>query len=127
MSDDSRVITKIMEAVGRPVRFRYPAGEKHKIGLLVERAVVRNNPRTRGVPYWNVVDLIEFPHEKVPRWLRIGYYRKPKNRLQWGSQTTTTEPIETWKRILIEAARQKPWFRDLLIGVVAELKKKGRT
>jgi hypothetical protein len=84
---------------------------------------VRSNPGTRGVPYWDVVDLIEFPNEKKPLWIRMGYYRAPKGRLQWGSQTTITESVETWKRILLGAAQQKEWFRNLLTGVVAELRK----
>ena len=117
------VIEKILKSVGRPVSFRYPAGEKHKSGYLVDRAVVRSNPGTRGVPYWDVLDLIEFKKEKNPEWIRIGYYRVSKGRLQWGSQTTITEPVKTWKRVLIEAAKQKPWFRDLLVCVVAELRK----
>jgi hypothetical protein len=118
------VIKKILQAVGRPVSFRYPAGEKHKSGKLVDRAVVRSNsPGARGVPYWDVVDLIEFKKEKHPNWIRIGYYRLPKGRLQWGSQTTITEPVETWKRVLIDAAKQKRWFRDLLVSVVTQLEK----
>lgn len=125
ISDNSGnpVIRKILGCIGRRVAFKYPANEKHKSGFLVDRAVVRSNPGTSGVPYWDVVDLIRFHNEKNPEWIRIGYYRVPKGRLQWGSQTTITEPVKTWKRVLIEAAKQKPWFRDLLISVVAELKK----
>jgi hypothetical protein len=52
--------------------------------------------------------------EKEPKWIRIGYYRKPKDTLNWGSQTTITEPVSIWKRILVNAAREKKWFRDLL-------------
>ena len=115
-------IQKMLKCVGRKVAFKYPAGEKHKSGILISRAVVRSNPRIRGVPYWDVVDLIRFQNEQNPKWIRIGYYRVPKGRLQWGSQTTITEPVKTWKRVLIKAAKQKPWFRDLLMSVVAELK-----
>jgi len=84
---------------------------------------VRSNPGDRGVPYWDVVDLIEFKGEEYPEWIRIGYYRVPKGRLQWGSQTTIAEPVETWKRVLVDSAKQKPWFRKLLVSAVAELKK----
>ena len=98
---------KILGAVGGPVSFHYPAGEKHKRGRLIDRIVVRSNPRTRGVPYWNVVDLIRFPEEKEKKWIRIGYYRMPKDRLRWASQTAVTEPVSAWKRILSEAAKQK--------------------
>jgi hypothetical protein len=123
LTQDKSIIKKILRCVGHPVSFRYPAGEEHKRGILKERAVVRSNPRARGVPYWDVIDLIEFKKEKTPLWIRIGYYRAPKGRLQWGSQTTITEPIHTWKRVLIQAAKKKPWFRDLLVGVVAGLKR----
>jgi hypothetical protein len=108
--NERAVISKIREAVGKRVAFHYPGKEKHKHGHLVERAVVRSNPGERGVPYWDVVDLIEFPEEKKPKWIRIGYYRMPKNRLQWGSQTTITETIETWKRVLVAAAKEKNGF-----------------
>lgn len=119
--DDADVIAKILKAVGRRVSFRYPGAEKHKSGHLKDRAVVRSNPGARGVPYWDVVDLIEFKGEKNPEWIRIGYYRKSKSRLQWGSQTTITEPVKTWKRLLVKAAKQKPWFRTLLQSVIVEL------
>jgi hypothetical protein len=122
MKNERDVIAQIMKAVGRRVSFHYPTGEKHKLGRLVDRVVVRSNPRARGVPYWCVVDRIEFPQEKMPMWMRIGYYRKSKGHLQWASQTTATGPIDMWKRILTEAANQKPWFRDLLMSVVADLK-----
>ena len=39
-----------------------------------------------------------------------------------GSQTTITEPISIWKRILVTTARDKKWFRDLLEDVLVELK-----
>lgn len=120
--DDAVVVARILEAVGRRVSFRYPGDEKHKSGHLIDRAVVRSNPGARGVPYWDVVDLIEFKGEKNPEWIRIGYYRKPKSRLQWGSQTTITEPVKTWKRVLVKAANQKPWFHALLVGVVGQLR-----
>ena len=123
VADGSRspIVRKILRCVGRKVAFKYPAGEKHKTGILADRAVVRSNPGTRGVPYWDVFDLIEFPNEKNPKWIRIGYYRVPKGRLQWGSQTTITESVKTWERVLVNAAKQKKWFRDLLVDVVEKL------
>lgn len=121
MAHDPRMVVKIRQAVGKPTSFRFPGGEGRKKGILKDRAVIVSNPWSRGVPYWDVVDLIEFPEEREPLWIRIGYYRKPKDRLNWGSQTTITEPATTWKRILIEAARQKPWFRSLLEDVMQEL------
>jgi hypothetical protein len=65
--DTNRIIKKILKRVNRPVSFSYPAGEEHKHGVLVDRAVVRSNPGTRGVPYWDVVDLIEFKAALVCR------------------------------------------------------------
>ena len=116
------VIEKILAAIGQPVSFRYPGNEGQKQGVLKDRAVVESHPGTTGVPYWDVVDLIEFPDEPQPHWIRIVYYRTPKGRLVWGSQTTITEPVSVWHRLLVQAAKDKRWFRDLLEGVVAELK-----
>ena len=122
MAHDPEILNKIRQAVGKPISFRFPGSEGHKEGILKDRAIVLSNPETTGVPYWDVVDLIHFPQESEPDWIRIGYYRKPKDRLIWGSQTTITEPVTVWKRVLIEAAKQKPWFRGLLEDVMRELK-----
>jgi hypothetical protein len=75
------------------------------------------------VPYWDVIDLIEFPGEPEPKWIRIGYYRKPKDKLVFASQTTITEPIETWKGLLFHAAKEKAWFRELIEHVMEKLNK----
>jgi len=53
--------------------------------------------------------------------MRIGYYRKPQQRLNWGSQTTITEPVSTWKALLTKAALEKPWFRSSLAQVMAKI------
>lgn len=121
MVHDRKMIDKIQQAIGEPVSFKFPGSEVNKAGILKDRAIVISNPRTKGVPYWDVVDLIEFQGEPKPLWIRIGYYRKPKGKLNWGSQTTITEPIDVWKRLLIQAARQKFWFRSLLEDVMREL------
>ena len=121
MVDEVSVIAKINRAVGKPVAFKYPGDEGQKKGVLKDRAIIRSNPGTVGVPYWDVVDLIEFAGDAEPDWIRIGYYRKPSEHLVWGSQTTITEPVSVWARILLEAARQKPWFKTLLLQVVAQL------
>ncbi len=113
------VVSQIMKAVKRTVSFTYPGDEGTKTGTLVDRAVLPS-PGSTGVPYWDVVDLIEFPGEDQPRWMRIGYYRK-KDRLTWGSQTTITEPIAVWKKLLVHAAREMPWFKDLLEQVMTEI------
>jgi hypothetical protein len=119
--ENDEIVRKILEKIGQPVHFQYPANEGHKRGTLKDRAVV-SSPGSTGVPYWDVVDLIEFDEESE-RWIRIGYYRKPlRGKLNWGSQTTITEPVTIWKRLLVQAAREKPWFMNLLNDVMKELK-----
>jgi len=117
------VISKIKCAIGKKVSFKYPGNEGDKHGILKDRAVIESMNEIGTVPYWDVVDLIEFKGEKEPDWIRIGYYRQPNDKLNWGSQTTITEPIFVWKKILINAAREKKWFRDLLVDVMNEIQK----
>jgi hypothetical protein len=114
---------KILSRIGKAVSFKYPGTEGDKHGILKDRVVVESTNDTRAVPYWDVVNLIVFKGEKEPEWIRIGYYRKPKARLNWGSQTTIRESVSIWKRILVNAAREKKWFRALLEDVMNELKK----
>jgi hypothetical protein len=112
---------KILSRIGSRVSFKYPGVEPDQHGILKDRVVVESTNAPGTVPYWDVVDLIQFEGKEEPKWIRIGYYRKPKHKLNWGSQTTITEPISIWKRILVNAAREKKWFRDLLEDVVNEL------
>lgn len=121
MNSDKEVLEKIQSCIGKKVSFKYPANEGDKRGVLKDRAIISSSNEPGSVPYWDVVDLIEFQDEKEPLWLRIGYYRKPGNKLNWGSQTTITEPISIWRKILINAAREKSWFRDILIEVVRNI------
>jgi hypothetical protein len=122
MKEESEDIRKkILSCVGKRVSFKFPGNEGDRHGILKARTVVDSINAPETVPYWDVVDLIEFKDEEEPNWLRIGYYRKPKDRLVWGSQTTITEPISVWKRILVSAAKEQPWFRDLLDCVMTEL------
>jgi hypothetical protein len=119
---DAEVIPKIMEAVGKPVQFDYPGSEGQKKGILKRRSVIRSNPGTSGVPYWDVVDLIEFSGEPEPLWLRVGYYRKKdEDILRWGSQTTITEPLSAWRRLLAHAAEEEPWLLELLRGALGDI------
>jgi hypothetical protein len=120
--DNAGIREQILSRVGRKVSFKYPGSEGDKHGILKDRTVVESTNAPGTVPYWDVVDLIEFKKEKEPKWLRIGYYRKPGKKLNWGSQTTITEPISVWKRLLVNAAREKEWFRNLLEDVMKEVK-----
>ena len=100
MVHDPKMIDKIKQAVGEPVSFRFPRSEGHKGGILKDRAVVVSNPYSRGVPYWDVVDLIEFPEEREPLWMRIGYYRKPKDRLNWAVKQQLQNPCLSGREFL---------------------------
>jgi hypothetical protein len=114
---------KILSRIGKlKVSFTYPGNEGVKQGILKDRAVVESS-NVGAVPYWDVVDLIEFKGEVEP-WIRIGYYRKkPEQKLNWGGQMTITEPMSIWKKLLVNVAQEKKWFRDLLEDVMNELKK----
>ena len=118
-------IEKILSCIGQPVRFNYPEGIV-KIGILKDRSVTESghlvSGDTESAFYWDVVDLIEFEGESEPM-MRITYYRKLNGRLVFAGQTTITEPISTWKRMLLDTAQKKAWFRDLLQGVMGELEK----
>ena len=113
------ITQKILMKIGKPVAFQFPENEGRKQGILRDRTVMPSLGST-GVWYWDVVDLIEFAEESEP-WIRVGYYRKPGDQLVWGSQTTITEPVTVWKQLLIQAAREKPWFMSLLNDVMKDL------
>jgi len=103
--------------------FKYPGGKADKVGRLLDRAIVWSGPSPSGADYWDVVDLIEFPSEKKHRkWIRIGYYRQVGNRLGWAAQTTITEPVHNMKRLFSQAAKQKVWFRKILVAAVSAQK-----
>jgi len=114
------IADKIRSRIGAPVTFKYPGNEGTVKGVLKERALIESKSSTSGIPYWDVVDLIEFPDHPESLWMRIGYYRMPKNRLVWGGQTTITEPLTVWKRLLVAATLQMPWFHALLRDVLEE-------
>ncbi len=118
---ENDVIKKILSKIGEKVSFKYPNDEGKKQGILKDRSVTESLNEVGSVPYWDVVDLIEFEGAKETQWIRIGYYRKPAEQLNWGSQTTITEPISIWKKILVNAAKEKKWFRDLLYDVIKEI------
>jgi hypothetical protein len=120
MTEDDPIAAKILGCIGNEVKFTYPPPEACKKGKLIDRAVIAS-PGVTGVPYWDVIDLIEFRGEPEPQWMRIGYYRKPKDKLIFAGQTTITEPIGTWKKLLVHAAKEKPWFCKLLEDVIAQV------
>lgn len=113
---------KMLEPIVKPVNFKYLPGEEHKKGILKDRTVFYSGTGSTGFPYWDVVDLIEFPEEPEHQWIRIGYYRKPKGKLNWAGQTTITEPVGTWRKLLVHAAGEKAWFRKLIMEVAEEVK-----
>src|SRR5688500_3295102 len=103
-------ITAILSGLGKKkVRFSYPGTEGELRGILLDRCVLAAGPNVGGVPYWDVIDLIRFEGQSEAEFIRIGYYRKPLERLVWGSQTTITEPTSTWKSLFIKAAQEKDW------------------
>jgi hypothetical protein len=110
---DEAIECQILSKVGKPVEFKYPGDEGELCGILKDRVVIKSAPNLQGIPYWDVVDLIEFPGAPEPLWMRVGYYRYAKGRLVWGSQTTLTEPLSIWRE-LFEASRARPWFAPLL-------------
>lgn len=114
-------IQKILKPIGKRVKFKYPNNEGDKSGTLLDRCIIHSEPNNQ-VPYWDVVDLIEFPEEKEKQWIRISYYRKPKGKLNFAGQTSITEPVSVWKKLLSQAAREKPWFRKIILDVKLELK-----
>jgi len=117
-------IDKILACIGGKVTFTYPGDEGTKLGILKDRAVFESPIDPGDIPYWSVVDLIEFKDQQEPEFIRIGYYRrKPGQHLRYGSQTAPTEPVSVWKEMLIKAAREKLWFRELLEHVMDELEK----
>ena len=118
--NETDLVKKMQEPIGKPVSFTYPLGEKRRRGVLKDRSITRSNAEHPDeVPYWNVADLIEFSGEPE-RWLRFGYYRMPKGRLNWASQTTATFRFSEWRRLMVKAAKEKPWFRELLQDVMRD-------
>lgn len=116
--DEVAIGEKLRKPVGRRVHFIYPKGEQPKSGILKDRCVVRSNAGYPDeVPYWDVIDLIQFDDEDSP-WLRVGYYRMAKATPLWASQTTLTDRIETWEELMVKSAREMPWFRRLLERVM---------
>lgn len=87
----------------------------------------RDNREPDDVPYWNVCDRIKFdgdPPESY--WLRFGYYRMANDTLRWASQTTLCDRMEIWEELMVKAAIEKPWFRELLAKVMERVSELGQ-
>jgi hypothetical protein len=65
------VVTKILSKIGDPVTFTYPDGEPDACGKLKDRYVLPAQGERSSVPYWDVVDLIEFPKEAEQEWIGL--------------------------------------------------------
>jgi hypothetical protein len=112
-------LEKILSRAGKlKTSFKYPGDEERRYGLLKDRAGLKASVKEGEVPYWVVVDLIDFTGREG-EFMRFGYYRE--NASKWGSQTTLTTSLSSWKEIFVKAAREKEWFRDLLDNVMSEL------
>jgi hypothetical protein len=110
---DEEIERQILSRVGSRVHFKYPGDEGSRHGFLKDRVVIRSTEGFQGIPYWDVVDLIEFPGAPEPDWMRVGYYRYTKGRLVWGSQTSLTDSLSVWRRLFV-AAKSRSWFAPLL-------------
>jgi hypothetical protein len=121
MDDNKDTIKKILSRIGTDVLFNFPGSEGILRGVIKERVVLPSKYEKTSIPYWDVVDLIDFSETREQPWMRFGYYRKANGKLQWGSQTTLTEPFTVWKQLFLEVARQKTWFKHLLEEVVREI------
>ncbi len=120
----TQIRTRLRQPIGRPVAFRYPSGKGDRRGRLKDRAIVRSAPGPSGATYWDIVDLIEFPGERRPLYIRIGYYRQVGDELRWGSQTTIVEPVDMMTRLLTQAAIQKDWFARVVWRAASDVKKR---
>ncbi len=115
MTDKQKILSKI----GEEVKFGYPGKEGKRYGELIHRIIVHEN-KVGNISYWDIVDFIKFKDENTIR-MRIGYYRK-KRVLRFAGQNTITEPLHIWKKIFVNAAKDKDreWFRNLLKDVIKE-------
>lgn len=99
--------------IGKPVNFKYPKGEGHKAGKLVDRVVIFDRENDLVV-YWNMIDLIRFKDEEED-WLRITYYRYKKKEGKWvfAGQTSISDPISDFIGLFVKAIKEKEWIRSL--------------
>lgn len=117
------LVQRMLRPINKSVSFTYPGTDGPMRGILKDRAVIRGG-EAAGAKYWDVVDLIEFGSKRSDRCIRISYYRQVGDKLGWAGQTSITEPLHVWKRMLVQAALEKPWFCDLLFSAVKEIQSK---
>ena len=43
-SEETKVIKKMLNAIGKPVAFKYPGKDEQKKGVLKDRVVMKSNP-----------------------------------------------------------------------------------
>ena len=123
MLTKKELVQRMLRPINKPVSFTYPGTDGPMRGILKDRAVIRGG-NAAGAKYWDVVDLIEFGSKPSDRCIRISYYRQVGDKLGWAGQTSITEPLYVWKRMLVQAALEKPWFCDLLFSAVNEIQSK---
>ena len=93
--------TKIMNRVGKRVKFKYPELEGTRRGVIVDRKIAWCGTSVTGADYCDVVDIIKFDDRKE-LWLRIGYYRQAVGGpIRWASQTTICEPLSRWRKKIL--------------------------
>jgi hypothetical protein len=109
----------VYNAIGKPVKFKYP-GDIKKKGILRDRCAIQleSNIACDGSIYTDTIDLIEFVvNGKKFDTIRFGYYRNRR----WAGQWTLTEGIEVLKTLFIKTAKEKPWFREFLKEITNEI------
>ena len=95
---DESVKRQILSKVGKRVKFKYPGDEGELRGVLRERVVIESDPGPLNIPYWDVVDLIEFPGAPKPLWMRVGYYRFALDWLPVWLMAIAPWAVERWRR-----------------------------
>lgn len=123
MLTKNELVERMLRPINQPVSYTYPGTDGPLRGVLKDRAVIRGGDAA-GAKYWDVVDLIHFGTKRSDRCMRISYYRQVGDKLGWAGQTSITEPLHVWKRMFVQAALDKQWFRDLLFSAVEEIQSK---
>ena len=104
------VINKILSKIGKKVNFTYPGDEGRKQGILIDRAVFESN-YVGEVPYWDVVDLIEFKGEPELEFIRITYHRKkPGKHLNFSGQRSLQNRSQSGGRCSFRLREKRSGF-----------------